>query len=120
MRHHAVVIRSVIVFHFAWTVFLWGGMVLALFWKPYIPTELLILSITLLSNVPFRGGCPLTILEEHYREKISPGYERKRSFMTTYINKLLKTDFTVKQVNITIAVIYVLAYAILMWRLIPS
>jgi Protein of Unknown function (DUF2784) len=99
------------VFHFLWTFLLWGGMILVFFWHAYVPYEIAALSITLLSNIPFRGVCPLTYLEEKWRGKLDMDYVGNKSCTTTYVNKFFKTNFSVRSVNIVIAILYVLAYA---------
>ncbi len=119
-RRYARYANLITTLHALWTFLLWGGMAVALFIHAYAPFELGVLTITLLSNLPFRGACPLTLLEEKYRRTVNPSYTNGKSFMTTYINKLFKTDFSAKGINIAIAVLYVISYFLLITIIVHS
>ncbi len=101
----------IMIFHFFWTLVIFGGAVFMVLDPSYALTQIAVLSITLLASVPFGGLCPVTTLENRFRQKVDPSYENHGSFMTTYTNKIFGTQFRVRDVNITIAVLYVLCYS---------
>lgn len=97
--------------HFLWTFLVFGGALYLLFHHSYAVIQIIVLTITLFSSIPFGNACPLTLLEERLRQKLNPTYKNQGSFMTTYINKMLKTNFSVKEVNLVIAILYILSYS---------
>lgn len=101
---------AVTVFHFAWTFLVFGGAIAMVIFPAYALTQIIVLSITLISNIPFKLDCPVTLLERRLRRKIDPDFENHGSFMTTYINKIFGTHFRVINVNITIGILYVVFY----------
>lgn len=98
-------------FHFLWTFLVFGGALLVVFDHRYALIHIVILSVTLLSNVPFKTACPITIIERRLRRKADPSYDNTNSFTTTYLNKALGTRFLERNVNITIAVLYIISYS---------
>jgi hypothetical protein len=99
------------VLHFLWTFLVFGGAIYMLVVPSYAIVQIVVLSITLLSSLPFRGLCPVTTLEKSLRRKVDPSYENHGSFMTTYTNKILGTNLSTRPVNVTIAVLYILCYS---------
>jgi len=99
------------VFHFLWTFLVFGGAFYMLFVPSYSLIQIVVLSITLLVALPFKGLCPVTGLENHLRKKIDPAYDNHGSFMTTYINKIFGTNVRRREVDIAIAAMYVLCYS---------
>jgi hypothetical protein len=107
---------TLVVFHAIWAILIFGGAIAMFFYPPYAFIEILVLSITLLSNLPFRLSCPFTLLEGRLRRKVNPRYDNNRSFVGTYINKVFGTHFTNRTVDWVIGILYVLfyTYAVLM------
>lgn len=110
LRKYTLYANLIVAVHAVWTLVLWGSMALTFVHPAYAPFAFVMLTITLLSNIPLRGICPLTSLEERFRQKVAPSYATNHSFMTTYINKIFRTRFGAEQVNTVIAIIYVAAY----------
>jgi hypothetical protein len=107
---------GLVAFHIAWTALVFGGAIAMFFYPPYAFVEILVLSITLLSNLPLRFTCPLTLMERHLRRHFDPSYENHGSFMATYTNKIFGTHITAKTADIIIGILYVIfyTYAVLM------
>lgn len=99
-------------FHFFWSFIVLGGMIFLFIYPPYALIQIIIMSVTLLSNLPFRNNCPLTLLEERLRQKIDPSYHNDNSFATTYFNKIFRTHVRVRTVSIVIAIGYVVTYLV--------
>ena len=96
--------------HFLWTFLLLGGAVLMFFNRWFAYFEITIMTITVIANFPFKGNCPLTLLEERLRQKIDPTYNNQNSFMTTYLNKIFGTNLKVSIVNTYIILLYIVSY----------
>jgi hypothetical protein len=109
---HSVYANIVTAIHLGWTFVILGGAFAMAFGPRYALLEVVILNLTLLSALLFNNVCPLTRLEEHLRQRHDPHYTNHGSYLTTYINKIFKTRFTVKQVNATVAIIYTVIYAL--------
>lgn len=109
--HYQIYANIVTLIHFLWTFLVFGGVFYLVLHHSYAVIQIIVLTTTLLVSVPFRNICPLTLLEEKLRQKLNPAYKNQGSFMTTYINKIFKTNFSVKEINITIAVLYILSYS---------
>jgi len=99
------------VFHFFWTFLVFGGAVYVIFDHAYAWKHIMVLSITLISNIPFKAVCPLTLIEESLRRKIDPAYTSQGSFTTTYTNKIFGTNFSTREINTGIAILYILSYS---------
>ena len=111
MRRYERYADGIVAVHFVWTVVVFAGAVGMFFWHAYAPCEAIVVSVTLLASLPFGGLCPLTMLEERFRRKIDPSFRNGGSYMAFYINKLFKTRFRVRTVNIAIGVFYAVIYA---------
>ncbi len=88
-----------------------------LFVPNYAIYQVVIMTLTVLVNIPLSDRCPLTLLEEKIRQRVDPGYTNNNSFMTTYINKILGTSFKVHNVNTAIMIFYTITYLIAAWFL---
>jgi hypothetical protein len=115
---HYVYANIITAIHVGWTFLIFGGAIFLLFNHTYAIPQIIVLSATLLVSIPFKNVCPLTLLEEKLRQKYDPAYTNRGSYMTTYLNKIFKTNFTVKRVNGTVAVLYVFVYAFAAWVLV--
>lgn len=104
--------RVIVLIHLAWTLLMFGGTFLMLFWQEYALYHIYILSFTLLISIPFRGTCPLTTLEETLRKKIDPLFSHHGSFITTYINRFLGTHHNPNTTNKLLGVFYIISYLI--------
>lgn len=104
-------------FHFIWLFLVMGGMAALFFFPKYALIQIIVMSVTILVNLPFRNICPLTLIEEQFRQKIEPGYVNNNSFATTYFNKIFGTQVRKKTVNTVIVVVYILAYGLAIWDL---
>lgn len=110
-RYHASA-NAILAAHILWTCILFGGAVFVVFQPWYALFQIIAISFTLLVALPFGGVCPLTLLEEWLRKKISPGYTNNGSYLATYVNKIFGTSFRTKTVAVAVAILYVLSYAI--------
>lgn len=111
MRRYEWYADGVVAVHMAWTVLVFIGAAAMFFWHAYALYEIIVVSVTLVASLPFGGLCPLTMLEERFRRKIDPSFDNGGSYMAFYINKMLKTRFRVRTVNIAIGVFYAAVYA---------
>jgi hypothetical protein len=98
--------------HFVWTLFLLAGAIAMFFYPPYAWIQIGAMTFTLLLALPFKATCPLTLLEEKFRQKSDPEYRNDGSYIATYFNKIFKTHIPVIRVNTTIAGLYILTYAL--------
>ena len=110
-RKYARLANAVTLVHVVWTIWLFVGIFAVLVYPPYAPVQLVVLTITVLINLPFGNNCPLTIIEEKLRREYNPNYDNHHSFATTYLNKLLGTHFETFWVNTVIVLFYIFSYA---------
>lgn len=94
-----------------WTLLIITGAVLMFCNARFVFLELYILNITLLSAILAGNVCPLTLWEEKLRRNYNPSYTNDGSYLATYLNKIFKTNLTVRQINNVVAVAYTLIYA---------
>lgn len=106
--------------HVAWTIVIFGGVVLMFFWHSYALVEIIVVSFTLLISLPFGAVCPLTMLEEHLRRKIDPSFNNGGSYLAYYINRWFKSNISVRAINVTVGILYFFIYAaaaaIMVWK----
>ncbi len=73
--------------HVVWILVLLAG-VPVLMWNPgYGPVELGLIALTFLAQKLWKG-CPLTLLEEGWREKHDPTYRRRTAFIEPLLRRL--------------------------------
>ena len=111
-RTHHIAANFITTLHIGWTLVIFVGAVAMAFGGKYAILEIVILNVTLLAAILWGNVCPLTLLEERLRQKHDPSYTNHGSYLKTYLSKIFRTDFTVKQINTTVAVCYTIIYAI--------
>jgi hypothetical protein len=100
-----------VVIHALWSALVFGGMIIMFFYPSYALAEIIIVSITLLSSLPFGGTCPLTLLELKLRARTDPTYSNEGGFIVTYVNKIFGAHISPLQGKVVIGTLYVFAYA---------
>ncbi|HEY0220690.1 MAG TPA: DUF2784 family protein, partial [Candidatus Paceibacterota bacterium] len=100
-----------------WSFLVFGGAIYMLFHHEYAIYQVVIMTLTVLVNIPLSDRCPLTLLEEKVRQKVDPAYTNNNSFLTTYLNKILSTNFKTHSVNSGIMIFYTITYATAAWFL---
>ena len=119
-KHYRLYADGVTAIHFLWTVVVFGGALLMLFWHPYALYEIFVVSFTLLVSLPFGGLCPLTMMEERFRKKIDPSFTNEGSYMAHYINKIFGADFGTRTVNTGIGIFYTIIYAVAIYIMVKG
>lgn len=107
----AVFANTIALLHLMWTLLLLVGTGLVFWWHSYAWMQIGLLSFTLLSNLPFGGHCPLTLLEKRARRGIDPDAMSENSYMVAYLDRMLGWKVRVRSVRIVTGVLYVLSYA---------
>jgi len=108
----------VTLFHFFWAFLLLGGAFLMFFAHWYVIFEIVMMTLTVIVNIPLKGHCPSTLLEERLRQKIDPSYSNQNSFLTTYLNKIFRTNFKVNTMNTFMVLFYIFSYFSAIWLII--
>lgn len=86
------------------------GTVVIFFDRGYIGTHLILISIVMVLSL-FLKYCPLTKIEEKLRQQRDASFTLDNSFMTFYINKILRTNFSSSQVNNLQILVFIFSYA---------
>lgn len=97
--------------HVLWTVVVFGGVVVMVIWHGYALAEIIVVSFTLLISLPFGAICPLTLAEERLRRKIDPSYNNGGSYLAYYVNKILRSNISVRTINTSVGIFYFFIYA---------
>jgi len=111
-RFYARAARITAFFHFFWTILLFGGGILVLFYHPYAWYQIGIMTFTILAWFPLGLRCPLTVWERNFQKKAGIYDGNERAFTAKYLSKFFKTDINPKTVSFAIAVFYVASYAV--------
>lgn len=99
----------IVVLHFGILLWVLLGTVAMFFYSYYIGTHMIFLSLVLLFGL-FLGYCPLTKIEEKLRRKQNSRFTLNNSFITHYLNKLFRTDYSVTQINNFQWTVYIFSY----------
>ena len=99
--------------HLTWLLLLAGSAVYILYNRDFVVKHLIIVSGTLLLNLPFGGRCPLTVWEGKFRKMWDPDADfHFDSFFATYVRKFFKINMTPRQANIFLTVVKASSYGI--------
>ena len=99
--------------HFGWLLMLAVSAVYILYNRDFVVKHLIIVSGTLLLNLPFGGRCPLTIWEGKFRKLWNPDADfHFDSFFATYVRKFFRINITPRQANIFLTIVKVSSYGI--------
>src|SRR6185437_10181178 len=99
MKRYKLYADAIVGVHALWTLIVFGGILLMLFWHAYARWEIVVVTFTLLLSLPFGTICPLTKMEERFRRKFDPSFHNDGSFVAHYGNRLLGTRFSADEVN---------------------
>ena len=110
-RTRVFMANAIALLHLAWALLLLIGGALVFVWHGYAWMQIGLLSFTLLSNIPFGGHCPLTLLEKNVRDVVEPGAISEKSYMVAYLDRVFGWKVRVRSVRIVTAMLYILSYA---------
>jgi hypothetical protein len=102
--------KTTVFFHVLWTILLFGGGALVLFFPDYAWYQTWIMSFTILIWFPFGMKCPLTVWGRYFEKQAGIHDGDDRNFMVKNASKLLGYDVKPWIVNTAVATFYVASY----------